>query len=650
MGKSACGGGANFSAGGNSYCNEGYEGALCASCSSGFFSDSTLNTCERCGEASVSPVFIVFVTTLVIAFVVVARRYRLIRFPKEMTQKWCKELPNTDVAKEAEDGAEDVLGPVYRKLKPKLKIMWAFSQLVSSMGFTLGVTFPDLYSAFLSILDVANFDFFQVIPLNCVVSTNYYFGLLMTTLFPLGLCGILRCVYLIWKSPELKSTLFWLFLLLAYLVLPACTSVLLRMFKCDYFEDVDTEFMVADYSLVCSKGNEVPTARFWWTVYAGIMVLVYPIGIPLMFAVLLWQHRFKLCPNLQDRGIWYLLIRQREWDDEKAPDDDPLLSFLTSGYEPHAFWFEVVECIRRLMLSSMLILVGDGSAAQVVVALFICLFSIKVYSYYKPFVEDEDDVLAEIAQWQLFCVFFAALMIRLDASGDSASDQAALSGLLIFVTLSGFLVLIGLATYDVWVAYKEDKEEEEEEEEALARDADEEEALQERKGSSLRVSLSSIYSNRAKGGKEKVDAVVGPMAENPMFDERSRGTAQGGSSNDGAAIHGLEEEAGKGGVQGSRFEGEGECPEDIQESEEGERGSDFVPSQCLEKFSEQNNQDESPNRGSNGLVKRFSFVGKDSGVDGTLRTGGAVINKLTSDMHWVERQLTLNDDETALKM
>ena len=72
-----------------------------------------------------SPVFIVFVTTLAIAFVVVARRYRLIRFPKEMTQKWCKELPNTDVAKEAEDGAEDVLGPVYRKLKPKLKIMWA---------------------------------------------------------------------------------------------------------------------------------------------------------------------------------------------------------------------------------------------------------------------------------------------------------------------------------------------------------------------------------------------------------------------------------------------------------------------------------------------------------------------------------------------
>ena len=98
------------------------------------------------------------------------------------------------------------------------------------------------------------------------------------------------------------------------------------------------------------------------------------------------------------------------------------------------------------------------------------------------------------------------------------------------------------------------------------------------------------------------------------------------------------------------MEGEGECPEDIQESEEGEDGSDFVPSQCLEKFSEQNNQDESPNRGSNGLVKRFSFVGKDSGVDGTLRTGGAVINKLTSDMHWVERQLTLNDDETALKM
>ena len=60
--------------------------------------------------------------------------------------------------------------------------------------------------------------------------------------------------------------------------------------------------------------------------------------------------------------------------------------------------FEVVECVRRLMLSSMLILIDDGSASQVVVAIFICLVSIKVYSYYAPFAENENDSLAEVAQ------------------------------------------------------------------------------------------------------------------------------------------------------------------------------------------------------------------------------------------------------------
>ena len=73
--------------------------------------------------------------------------------------------------------------------------------------------------------------------------------------------------------------------------------------------------------------------------------------------------------------------------------------------------FEVVECVRRLMLSSMLILIDDGSASQVVVAIFICLVSMRVYSYYAPYAEDDDDRLADVAQvspvhtsrWAILC-------------------------------------------------------------------------------------------------------------------------------------------------------------------------------------------------------------------------------------------------------
>lgn len=182
-----------------------------------------------------------------------------------------------------------------------------------------------------------------------------------------------------------------------------------------------------------------------------------------MYFVLLWKEHEELCPALKTdppmplkEKLWYLFVRAPHTDDDtESKSGDSMLDFLASQYEPKAFWFEVVECSRRLLLSSMLILVADGSAAQVVTAIFVCLASIKVYSYHAPFAEDADDLLAEVAQWQLFVVFFAALMIRVDASGDSDKDQAALAGLLVFVVASGFILMGFLTVYELYTAYQQ---------------------------------------------------------------------------------------------------------------------------------------------------------------------------------------------------
>ena len=50
------------------------------------------------------------------------------------------------------------------------------------------------------------------------------------------------------------------------------------------------------------------------------------------------------------------------------------------------------------MLTSALIMIQPGSAAQIVFAITICLLGIKFYSYYEPFIEDMDDHMAEAAQ------------------------------------------------------------------------------------------------------------------------------------------------------------------------------------------------------------------------------------------------------------
>ena len=477
MGSAACAGGTNFSRGGQSYCNEGYRGPYCAVCADDYFYDAALNLCSKCDNASVSPTFVSFL--LVIAAFAICAAWSSLRRASNLSEKAAKGLDMaaaTDVrtvqgmvdgalttlenGRALEEGNEEPdEQSFFAKLKPKAKIMVAFAQLVSTMSFNLApLPWPASFSKFLSVFDFVNLNVFQVIPFDCMVPTTYYSKLLTTTAVPLGLGAILlfflRVVYK--GNAKKQQSVFSVFLLLAYLVLPTCSSAIIHVFKCDFFEDTATAYMNADYSLTCwTNGDsmfdgDMSSSRKGWVIYACLMFFIYPVGIPCFFAVLLWGERSKLCPPLEEYGVRYLFIRHSKWEVIKeSRGGDSILSFLASSYQPHAFWFEVFESYRRLFLSSMLIFFADGSAAQVVVAMLLNLFSIKVQSYYCPYTDDYDDMLAEVAQWQLFCVFFAALLIRVDTTGDSAADQRSLAGILIFLTSVGFMVLGFLVVYDI---------------------------------------------------------------------------------------------------------------------------------------------------------------------------------------------------------
>jgi hypothetical protein len=57
----------------------------------------------------------------------------------------------------------------------------------------------------------------------------------------------------------------------------------------------------------------------------------------------------------------------------------------------------------------------------------------RVYSGWKPFISDEHDKLAEVAQWQLFFVMFAALLIRVNMDGESLQDKVYFDLMLVFI-------------------------------------------------------------------------------------------------------------------------------------------------------------------------------------------------------------------------
>jgi hypothetical protein len=54
----------------------------------------------------------------------------------------------------------------------------------------------------------------------------------------------------------------------------------------------------------------------------------------------------------------------------------------------------------------------EGSSGQIVCGIFIAVMYIKLYGYYGPFKKDDDDVLQEMAQFQVFITLFISLLIR----------------------------------------------------------------------------------------------------------------------------------------------------------------------------------------------------------------------------------------------
>ena len=126
--------------------------------------------------------------------------------------------------------------------------------------------------------------------------------------------------------------------MLAYIVFASVSTTVFDTFKCKKVGDDPTLYLARDLSISCETEEHDIYKR-----YAFAMILIYPVGIPLMYFVCLYRHRVEIQrPN-------------RDYDRKIQKT-----SFLWANYEPHLWWFEVFECARRLALSGILVFVSQG--------------------------------------------------------------------------------------------------------------------------------------------------------------------------------------------------------------------------------------------------------------------------------------------------
>jgi hypothetical protein len=209
---------------------------------------------------------------------------------------------------------------------------------------------PQSYSEATSAFNIVNLNWFQDFGVECAsVSYDYVTLMLVSTITPAAILMALLAMYMAsslisgsaYRENEgkalsgisiasfLSSSYHTLFLYIAYFTLPGICTIIFRVFSpC---EDVDPEdvssgsdrYMTADYSISCDSD------RYWFAYYYALcMVVVYPIGVPLYYWVLLYRSRDEIKSRVERAPV-------------QAQDLEPTslssISTLYASYKPE-FW------------------------------------------------------------------------------------------------------------------------------------------------------------------------------------------------------------------------------------------------------------------------------------------------------------------------
>ncbi len=147
------------------------------------------------------------------------------------------------------------------------------------------------------------------------------------------------------------------------------------------------------------------------------MILVYPVGIPAFFAWWLFSNRRDLVKVGSGDGPGL---------DQLQPMKD-----LWEPYKPRRYYYEVVECGRRIMLTGLGVFLFPGSTAQVALEVILAALFISISEMISPFADQMNAWLYRAGMWVVFLSMYLALLLKVDASDEDSQSQEIFAKLLI---------------------------------------------------------------------------------------------------------------------------------------------------------------------------------------------------------------------------
>eukprot|EP00966_Prymnesium_polylepis_P270452 6247698-Prymnesium_polylepis.1 len=148
-------------------------------------------------------------------------------------------------------------------------------------------------------------------------------------------------------------------LVVTFLLVPSTATRIFKSFLCDPFEfdggiadgantTITKRYLHDDLALSCDDEAHTGTRNT-----AIVMIGLWPVGVPLLYALLLWKSRDALRTNVPTS-----LSRAT--------------AFLWADYSTAAYWWEPLEMCRKLTLTGWVLLIGEEfEQARILVALIV---------------------------------------------------------------------------------------------------------------------------------------------------------------------------------------------------------------------------------------------------------------------------------------
>ena len=240
------------------------------------------------------------------------------------------------------------------------------------------------------------------------------------------------------KKKDRRETGVLASILITFVFLPSASFVVFQSFVCDE----ETNTLKADAMVTCDYDDEYQ--NIWLLGCLG--VLLWPLGVPSTYLYLLWSHygptfsdfkaqtyhiltgrvlvEQKAAASARGRGTSVEHVEKvitRELKDEheeqmrlfKLEQTAPkYLHALNGEFETQFWWVPVFEQYRKLGITGVTILYGQGDLDQLILGMLIALVAALVYFSSSPYKDFNDDLFSMFTHFQIFLVLLWSLLVK----------------------------------------------------------------------------------------------------------------------------------------------------------------------------------------------------------------------------------------------